>query len=103
MWIDLAIWLCSTVGAECNLGTVPNLMIIQAAYDREVTNTNSLHDKNLKVLEAKCEDKRPDGRFLCQVTYLSTEDPTQRLYFDIVDVAPLPSGGWELKSGLCRR
>jgi hypothetical protein len=103
VWTNLALWACSVVAGDCSPGTVPDQTIIQRAYDREVSNASSLHDRNLKVLEAKCDDRRADGRFLCQVTFLSTDDPTQRLYFDIVAVAPLPDGGWELKSGLCRR
>jgi hypothetical protein len=53
------------------------------------------------VLEAKCDDGAA-GRFLCQVTFLSNDDPDQRLYFDIVAVARTDAG-WELKSGLCKR
>jgi hypothetical protein len=102
VWTDIAVWACAIVALECNVGAVPNLPSIQAAYDREVTSGSKLHDKGLKVLEAKCDDRRSDGRFLCQVTFMSTEDPSQRLYFDIVAVAPVPDG-WELKSGLCKR
>jgi tripartite-type tricarboxylate transporter receptor subunit TctC len=42
-----------------------------------------------------------DG-FLCEVTFTSKDDPTERLYFDIVAVARA-GDGWELKSGLCKR
>jgi len=55
----------------------------------------------LRVLEASCHD-RAAGRFLCQVTFLSKDDPDQRLYFDIVAVARTDKG-WELESGLCKR
>jgi hypothetical protein len=102
VWSDVAAWVCTVVALECSVPPVPNLPIIQAAYDREVTGGSKLHDKDLKVLEAKCDDRRPDGRFLCQVTFMSTADPSQRLYFDIVAVAA-KDDGWELKSGLCKR
>lgn len=101
-WTEVALWTCSMVGVGCNLTPAPSVATIQAAYDREVSNASSLHDKNLQVLEAKCDVKNADGRYLCQVTFMSTADRTQRLYFDIVSVAPLGSD-WELKSGLCRR
>jgi hypothetical protein len=35
-------------------------------------------------------------------TFISKGDPTGRLYFDIVAVAPA-GAGWQLKSGLCKR
>jgi hypothetical protein len=40
--------------------------------------------------------------FLCEVTFISKSDPSERLYFDIVAVART-AAGWELKSGLCKR
>jgi hypothetical protein len=103
MWsTDIAVWMCTQVALACNLGSAPTLPIIQAAYDREIFEGSSLHDKGLRVLEAKCDAEGAGGRFLCQVTYLSTSDPTQRLYFDIVAVAR-KGAEWELKSGLCKR
>jgi hypothetical protein len=56
------------------------------------------------VLQATCHDN-PGGPFLCEVTFTvasTSQDPNQRLYFDVVAVARTPDG-WELKSGLCRR
>ena len=53
------------------------------------------------VLQTKCHDDSAD-KFLCEVTFISKSDPTERLYFDIVAVARA-SDGWELKSGLCKR
>ncbi len=60
-----------------------------------------MHDKGLRVIEAAC-DNPTEGKYLCQVTFLSNDDPDQRLYFDIVAVG-MNDRGWELKSGLCKR
>ena len=49
------------------------------------------------MLEASCDDGAT-GRFLCQVTFLSNDDPSQRLYFDIVAVERTDKG-WELPNG----
>jgi hypothetical protein len=98
MWQALA-WACSLLGASC--GAPPDITVIQAAYEREASSGSSLHDKELKVLQAKCHDSSPN-RFLCEVMFVSTTDPTQRLYFDIVDVARTDAG-FQLKSGLCKR
>jgi hypothetical protein len=102
MWqTKVALWACSLVGLACNMSVAPNASIIQAAYDQEASVANSLHDQNLKVIEAKCDANGPE-RFLCQVTFLSKDDPAERLYFDVVAVARTGSV-WELKSGLCKR
>jgi hypothetical protein len=92
-------WVCALVGTSC--ATLPDITVIQAAYEREASSGSSLHDKELKVLKARCHDNSTD-RFLCEVMFVSVTDPTERLYFDIVDVARTASG-WELKSGLCKR
>jgi hypothetical protein len=99
MW-GIIVWACSLVGASCEAST-PGVSIIQTAYERESASGSKLHDRGLKVLEAKCDDGAT-GRFLCQVTFLSKDDPEQRLYFDIVAVARSDKG-WELRSGLCKR
>jgi hypothetical protein len=98
MWPALA-WACWLIGASC--AALPDITVIQAAYEREASAGSSLHDKELKVLKAKCHDNN-SNRFLCEVMFISVSDPTQRLYFDIVDVARTAEG-WELKSGLCKR
>jgi len=79
----------------------PDAATIQKSYDREESAGSELHDKGLRVLDAKCHE---DGaqKFLCEVTFTSRDDPAQRLYFDIVAVERLATG-WELKSGLCKR
>jgi hypothetical protein len=95
----LIAWVCSAAGLFC--APAPTVSVIQTAYEREAATGNKLHDQGLKVIEAKCHDNS-GGPFLCEVTFVSADDPNQRLYFDIVAVAPAGEG-WELKSGLCKR
>jgi len=101
MWsAGFILWACALVGLSCD-AAVPNTALIQFAYEREASSGSKLHDLGLRVLDAKCDDGAT-GRFLCQVTFLSKDDPEQRLYFDIVAVARTDAG-WALKSGLCKR
>jgi hypothetical protein len=92
-------WICALVAANC--AAIPDMAAIQTAYEREASAGSALHDKGLKVLQATCHDDKADG-FLCEVSFMSTGDPTERLYFDIVAVAR-KDDGWQLKSGLCKR
>ncbi len=92
-------WMCTLMAMYCS--TTPDVATIQTAYEREASNGSKLHDRDLKVLQAKCHDDGKDG-FLCEVTFTSTADSNERLYFDIVAVAR-KDNGWELKSGLCKR
>jgi hypothetical protein len=89
------------LGLSCGADAAPDRSIIQAAYDREQEAGSKLHDKGLRVLAAKCNNGAV-GRFLCQVTFTSRDDPNQRLFFDIVSVTRA-GGRWELASGLCKR
>lgn len=98
MWRAM-LWTCSLVGLSCQ--AVPDVAVIQTAYEREASAGSTLHDKGLQVLHAKCHDDHTD-RFLCEVTFISKSDPTERLYLDIVAVARV-GDGWVLKSGLCKR
>jgi hypothetical protein len=98
MWQSLG-WICWLVAMSCI--PTPDAVTIQTAYEREESAGSALHDKGLKVLEAKCHDSGSD-RFLCEVMFTSRDDPAQRLYFDIVSVSRVATG-WELKSGLCKR
>ena len=101
MWQSL-VWACSVVGISC--GLLPDVAVIQTAYDREEAAGSTLHSKDLKVLQVKCHDN-PGGLLLCEVTFTvanAGQDSDQRLYFDVVAVARTPDG-WALKSGLCRR
>jgi hypothetical protein len=95
---NATLWICSLVGLLCD--PVPDVSIVQTAYEREASADSSLHDKGLKVLTTKCRDRTGD-RFLCEVTFVSTADPAERPYFDIVDVARTKDG-WILQSGLCK-
>ena len=98
--VGLALWACSVIGMPCD-ASMPDVAIIQSAYEQETSNGSSLHDKGLRVIEAGCDDP-VGGQYLCQVTFLSIDDPNQRLYFDVIAVAK-SERGWELKSGLCKR
>jgi hypothetical protein len=98
MW-QVAGWLCAMVAMSCE--PVPDIAIIQSAYEREASAGSTPHDKGLQVLQAKCHDTGSTG-FLCEVTFTSKGDPSEHLYFDIVAVARA-GDGWELKSGLCKR
>jgi len=93
------IWACTSVGLSC--GSMPDIASVQTAYEREASAGSSLHDKDLKLLKTKCHDGAA-GQFLCEVMFVSSGDPTERLYFDIVAVARTDDG-WQLKSGLCKR
>ena len=102
MW-QVAGWLCALVAMSCK--PVPDIAVIQSAYEREASAGSTLHDKGLQVLQAKCHDGSTGtnaGGFLCEVTFVSKGDPEERLYFDIVAVARA-GDGWELRSGLCKR
>ena len=97
--MDLILGICSFIGLSCI--PLPNVSAIQIAYEHEASSGNSLHDKGLTVLSTKCHRSGSD-QALCEVTFISRDDPTERLYFDIVAVART-SEGWQLKSGLCKR
>jgi len=98
MWSAVQ-WICALVAMSC-MGP-PGVGVFQSAYEHEAATGNKLHDKDLQVLQSKCHDNGNDG-YLCEVTFISKSDPTERLYFDVVAVAHA-SDGWELKSGLCKR
>ena len=97
MW-QAIVWGCALVGLCCH--ALPDVATIQAAYEREAASGSTLHDKGLRVIEAKCHDE--SDQFLCEVTFISNDDPAERLYFDIVAISR-GRHGWQLKSGLCKR
>jgi hypothetical protein len=99
--VGLALLACTLIGTSCDAAK-PDVAIIQSAYEEEASSGSKLHDRGLRVLEASCEHGKASDNFLCQVTFLSKDDPRQRLYFDVVAVARTESG-WELRSGLCKR
>ena len=98
MWQAVG-WICALGALSCD--AAPDVAVIQSAYEREASAGSALHDKDLQVLQTKCHDNGTD-QFLCEVTFISKSDPSERLYFDIVAVARV-AGAWELKSGLCKR
>jgi hypothetical protein len=91
-------WLCALVAMYCN--SPPDIAGIQTAYEREASASSTFHDKSLQVQQAKCQGDGTD-KFTCELTFILKGDP-ERSYFDIVSVARA-GGGWELKSGLCKR
>lgn len=98
---SILIWTCSLAGVSCGSLATPDIAIIQAAYDQEEAIGSTLHDRGLRIVEASCD--APVGeRSLCQVTFLSKDDPDQRLYFDVIAVDGR-NGRWTLASGLCKR
>jgi hypothetical protein len=99
----IILWACSLTSLACEPG--PDVSTIQSAYEIGASSSNGLHDSGLRVLEAKCHDyagERAGDKFLCEVKFVSTDDPTERLYFDIVAVAR-NGNQWELTSGLYKR
>ena len=101
MW-QVVSWACALVRmVPLSCHSIPDVAVIQTAYEREASAGSALHDKDLQVLQAKCHGSGAEG-FLCEVTFVSKGDPTERLYFDIVAVAR-NHDGWQLKSGLCKR
>lgn len=79
----------------------PDVAIMQASYDEEVSSGSKLHDRNLQIIEVSCTKYPPNYR--CFVTFFSKADPYQHLYYDLAEMAPTPFGGWQLISGLCKR
>jgi hypothetical protein len=97
MW-QTAQWICALVALSC--GGAPDVVAIQSAYDREAAAGSKLHDKALQVLQANCHDDG-SGKYRCEVTFISKNDPTQLQFFDVAVVTRV-ADGWELKSGLCK-
>jgi len=93
-------WVCNVTGVSCT--ATPDAATIQAAYEQEAPASGVRHDKGLKIVDATCDHGDQNGRFLCQVSFVSEDDPDKRLYFDIVSAAHTDKG-WMLTSGLCKR
>ena len=91
--------MCALVAMGCD--QVPDVAVIQTAYEREASAGSTLHDSGLQVLQTKCHDNGTD-KFLCEVTFVSKADASERLYFDIVAVARA-GDRWQLEGGLCKR
>jgi hypothetical protein len=79
----------------------PDASVIQATYNFEIKLGSPAHDKDLKLLTAKCM-KGQDTAHICFVSFLSTADPDERIYNSVTEIARI-GDGWSLKSGLCKR
>ena len=99
--IAIPIFLAISVASPA-IPVEPTTGIVQAAYERESERGDPRHDKNLKVLSVDCNSGKIEHEFLCWVTFTSTVDPAQPLYYDVAAVADTDTG-WALKTGLCRR
>ena len=95
------LFLAITITSAANAAT-PTLDIVQSAYEREAARGDPRHDKNLKVLSVECAKGKIDNEYLCWITYTSTVDPANPLFYDVAAVADTQDG-WALKSGLCKR
>lgn len=97
----VALW-ASILVAFPSGGVAPlDVSVIQSAYELEAASGSPLHDAGLRVIEAVCDGAPKDG-YLCQVTFLSNDDPSQRLYFDVV-VIVRNGRKWIFESGLCKQ
>lgn|SRR5579864_4138225 len=100
MFATFFVWVCAMTGMSCDSN--PNAAIIQQAYEQEAPSSGVRHDKGLQIVDASCDHGDASGRFLCQVSFVSEDDPAKRLYFDIVSASHTDKG-WTLTSGLCKR
>jgi hypothetical protein len=80
----------------------PDVRVLQSAYDSEGSSGAAGHDANLLVIDALCYRRQQPGLFYCIVAFTDRRDPDRRQYYDIAEVSA-ERGGWQLKSGLCKR
>jgi hypothetical protein len=78
----------------------PDLDVVQATYDFEISSGNPAHDKGLKLVQAKCMNGQ-ESAYICFVSFYSERDPDQRIYNSAAEIARI-GGGWFLKGGLCK-
>jgi hypothetical protein len=97
----LALWASVLIAFPSGALAPPDLSTIQSAYELEAASGSPLHDKGLRLIEAACAGA-VRGRYLCQVTFLSNDDPEERLYFDVVAIVR-KGREWIFESGLCKR
>ena len=79
----------------------PDLDAIQATYDFELRAGDPAHERDLKLVKAKCL-KGQDPSYICFVSFLSAADPDGRIYNNVTEIAYI-GGAWSLKTGLCKR
>ena len=70
----------------------PDLDAIQATYDFELRAGNPAHERDLKLVKAKCL-KGQDPSYICFVSFLSAADPDGRIYNNVTEIAYI-GGGW---------
>lgn len=110
LFVTIAAGICASVSlaafgfrsySDANASpALPDIAIIQAAYDKEATPGNTKHDKDLKIVDARCYEKER-GSFGCFVSFINRRDSDKRLYFDVAEVTR-GNGIWNLKSGICK-
>ena len=61
MWQAVG-WICALVAMSC--GAVPDIGVIETAYEREVSAGSALHDKDLQVLHQFIQQDSIRGRQL---------------------------------------
>ena len=108
---SIAVAVCASAGlaafvANSDLGGtalagIPNAGVLQAAYNLEATPGNTKHDKDLKIVEARCFEKKTNN-YNCFITFVSSRDADRRLYYDVAEITRA-DGNWSLKSGICKR
>jgi hypothetical protein len=81
---------------------IPDIAVLQSAYDSEANSAAAGHDANLLVIDVVCKPRQQLGMFLCVVAFTDRRDPDRQLSYDIAEVAA-ESSKWHLKSGLCKR
>src|SRR3984893_12384005 len=93
------VWVCAMTGVSCEC--TPNAAIIQTAYEQQAPSPGVRYDKGLRIVDASCNSGE-NGRFLCQVSCVSEDDPGKACYFDTASSVHSDKG-WTLTSGLCKR
>ena len=83
------------------LSAEPSLPELQEAYEKAAAQAGSTHVKGLTIVGSQCN--MSDGKFFCQIGFRIEGEADERVYLDVATVEPLPSEGFSLVSGLCRR
>jgi len=78
----------------------PDTGVVQATYDFESSFGNPAHDKGLRIIQARCM-KGEAAAFICFVSFMSEQDPDQRIYNSATEIARVGQS-WLLKSSLCK-
>jgi hypothetical protein len=83
--------------------SVPDAHAVQRAYERAKSDedSNPKHVYELAIQAAKCSPLESDSNYMCQIDFVRKDQPTGRLYFEVVTLAAR-QGDWVLLSGLCK-